>query len=131
MDRNMKKYLRQVGRCLPGNKEQKKWILDQVQAQIRDCPPDMTYPELVAFIGEPEAVAAAQIESLPALQVAQAIRRDFWLKRIIVTFLAVVIVLFSIALTIAVIGALKSANGTIVREDIKIISTSEEETTSP
>ena len=127
MDRNMKKYLRQVRCCLPGNKEQKKRILDQVQAQIKDCPPDMTYPELVAFIGEPEAVAAAQIESLPALQVAQDIRRDFWIKRIIVAFLAVVIVILAVALTVAVVDAHKSAYAAVVEGDITIESISVEE----
>ena len=125
----MKKYLRQVRHCLPGDREQKKWILDQVQAQIRDCPPDITYSELVDSIGQPEAVAATQIESLPALQVAQNIRRDFWIKRIIITFLTLTVVIFTIATVIAVVDAHKSMHGEISEKGIVIEKNITEEDT--
>ncbi|MBO4873111.1 MAG: hypothetical protein J5496_06820 [Lachnospiraceae bacterium] len=124
-----KKYLRQVWRCLPGNKEQKNWILDQVQAQIRDCPPDITYSELVDSIGQPEAVAAAQIESLPALQVAQSIRRDFWVKRIVIAFLTMAVITLTVATVIALIDAHKSAHGTISQKEIVIEKNITEEDT--
>ncbi len=108
---DMQKYLRQVKRCLPGTKEQKVWILDQVRAQIMESPTPLSYTGILEFVGPPEQVAATQIEALPALQIAQSVRRDYWIKKFIAVFLALVILIFSVALIIAVSDAHKQVQG--------------------
>ena len=108
---DMQKYLRQVKRCLPGTKEQKIWILDQVRAQIMESPTPLSYTGILEFVGPPEQVAATQIEALPALQIAQSVRRDFWIKRVVISFLALLLILITIALTVAVIDTHKQSHG--------------------
>ena len=108
-----KKYLRAVRQCLPGIGKENAFILEQIREQIEAVPKNLTYSEIVDFIGTPEKVAAAQIENMAPSELVKRIRVQNWIKKIIILVAAVILVMFTAVCVAELIAGNRTRNVTI------------------
>ena len=92
---DVNKYIRRVRRCLPGSRRQTAWIGDQVRNSLGADVTRLSYAEIVDHLGTPEALAAAQIEAMPASEIAEKVRLQNWVKKVILAVAFAVIILFA------------------------------------
>ena len=89
------KYIRRVRRCLPGSRRQTAWIGDQVRNSLGADVTRLSYAEIVDQLGTPEALAAAQIEAMPASEIVEKVQLQNWIKKVILAAVFTVIVLLT------------------------------------
>ena len=89
------KYIRRVRRCLPGTRKQTAWIGEQIRNSLDSGFSELSYAKIVDQLGTPEALAAAQIEAMPAAEIAEKVRLQNWIKKVILAVAFAVIILLA------------------------------------
>ena len=119
------KYIRQVRSSLPGTRKQTAWIADQIRNNLGSDFSALSYAEIVDRLGTPEALAAEQIEAMPAAEIAEKVRLQNWLKKVILAVACVVIILLAGLMIAEYVDARKSVRGKLYAEEITVITRSE------
>ena len=114
------KYIRRARQCLPGSRRQTAWITEQIHISVDGNLSELSYAEIVDRLGTPESLAAEQIEAMPAAEIAEKVRLQNWVKKIIVAVAAVIIILFTGIVVAEYIDARNVARGNLEREEIII-----------
>ena len=74
-------------------------------------------------LGTPEALAVAEIEAMPAAEIAEKVRLQNWVKKVILAVAFAIIILFAGLVIAEYVDAKLSARGTLYEEEeITIIS---------
>ena len=110
---DLAKYLREVRSCLPGTRKQTRGVTDLLQSSLLADAGDLSYAQLVERFGTPAALAATQIETMPAIEIAEKVRFQNWLKKTIVIVAAVLILLVAGLCMAEYIDGHKSTQGSI------------------
>ena len=119
------KYIRQVRSSLPGTRKQTAWIADQIRNSLGSEFSALSYAEIVDRLGTPEALAAEQIEAMPAAEIAEKVRLQSWLKKVILAVACVVIILLAGLMIAEYVDARKNVRGNLYTEEITVITRSE------
>ena len=119
------KYIRQVRSSLPGTRKQTAWIADQIRNSLGSEFSALSYAEIVDRLGTPEALAAEQIEAMPAAEIAEKVRLQSWLKKVILAVACVVIILLAGLMIAEYVDASKNVRGNLYAEEITVITKSE------
>ena len=112
------KYIRQVRSSLPGTRKQTAWIADQIRNSLGSEFSALSYAEIVDRLGTPEALAAEQIDAMPAVEIAEKVRLQNWLKKVILAVACVVIILLAGLMIAEYVDARKSVRGNLYEEEI-------------
>ena len=115
------KYIRRVRRCLPGSRRQTAWIGDQVRNSLGADVTRLSYAEIVDQLGTPEALAAAQIEAMPASEIVEKVQLQNWIKKVILAAVFTVIVLLTCLVIAEYVDARKTTRGKLCEEEEIII----------
>ena len=116
------KYIRRVRRCLPGTRKQTAWIGEQIRNSLGEDISRLSYAEIVDQLGTPEALAVAEIKAMPAAEIAEKVRLQNWVKKVILAVAFAIIILFAGLVIAEYVDAKLSARGTLYEEEITIIS---------
>ena len=119
------KYIRRVRSSLPGTRKQTAWIADQIRNNLGSDFSALSYAEIVDRLGTPEALAAEQIEAMPAAEIAEKVRLQSWLKKVILAVACVVIILLAGLMIAEYVDARKNVRGNLYTEEITVITRSE------
>ena len=119
------KYIRQVRSSLPGTRKQTAWIADQIRNSLGSEFSALSYAEIVDRLGTPEALAAEQIDAMPAVEIAEKVRLQNWLKKVILAVACVVIILLAGLMIAEYVDASKKVRGNLYEEEITVITKSE------
>lgn len=119
------KYIRRVRSSLPGTRKQTAWIADQIRNNLGSDFSALSYAEIVDRLGTPEALAAEQIEAMPAAEIAEKVRLQSWLKKVILAVACVVIILLAGLMIAEYVDARKNVRGNLYAEEITVITRSE------
>jgi len=119
------KYIRRVRSSLPGTRKQTAWIADQIRNNLGSDFSALSYAEIVDRLGTPEALAAEQIEAMPAAEIAEKVRLQSWLKKVILAVACVVIILLAGLMIAEYVDASKNVRGNLYAEEITVITKSE------
>lgn len=120
---DLTKYLRKVSTYLPGTKKQTQGIIKLLKEDVLSDAANLSFDQIVERFGTPAAMAATQIEIMPALEIAEKVRFQKWLKKIIVIVAAALIMLFAGLCIAEFIDAHHSAEGESKRGNIEIEQT--------
>ena len=123
---DLTKYLRKVSTYLPGTKKQTQGIIKLLKEDVLSDAANLSFNQIVERFGTPAAMAATQIEIMPALEIAEKVRFQKWLKKIIVIVAAALIMLFAGLCIAEFIDAYHSAEGESIKGNIKIEQTWED-----
>ena len=134
---DLTKYLRKVSTYLPGTKKQTQGIIKLLKEDVLSDAANLSFNQIVERFGTPAAMAATQIEimpkppvgtnpAMPALEIAEKVRFQKWLKKIIVIVAAALIMLFAGLCIAEFIDAHHSAEGESIKGNIKIEQTWED-----
>lgn len=131
MKQGLRKFERQVSDMLPCSKEVKEGQLEQMRRSLEERSDELNYNELVEEIGSPESMAAGVIQEMDGKDVALAMRTRNRIFRIAAVFLGTILIIFTIAMTIAVIDGHKASGSirTITEASVIWQETIPEETT--
>ena len=116
------KYIRRVRRCLPGTRRQTAWIGEQIRNSLGADITGLSYAEIVDHLGTPEALAAAQIEAMPASEIVEKVQLQNWIKKVILAAVFTVIVLLTCLVIAEYVDARKATRGKLCEEEEIIIS---------
>ena len=119
------KYIRQVRSSLPGTRKQTAWIADQIRNNLGSDFSALSYAEIVDRLGTPEALAAEQIEAMPAAEIAEKVRLQCWLKKVILAVACVVIILLAGLMIAEYVDDRMYVRGKLYAEEITVITRSE------
>ena len=119
------KYIRRVRSSLPGTRKQTAWIADQIRNNLGSDFSALSYAEIVDRLGTPEALAAEQIEAMPAAEIAEKVRLQSWLKKVILAVACVVIILLAGLMIAEYVDARMNVRGKLYAEEITVITRSE------
>lgn len=114
------KYIRQVRSCLPGTRKQTAWITDQIRGSLGDDFSALSYAEIVDRLGTPEALAAEQIEAMPAAEIAEKVRLQNWIKKVILAVACTIVILLAGLIVVEYVDASKDVRGELREEEIII-----------
>ena len=114
------KYIRRVRRCLPGTRKQTAWIGEQIRNSLGEDIAGLSYAEIVDQLGTPEALAAAEIETMPAAEIAEKVRLQNWVKKVILAAAFAIIILFAGLVVAEYVDASKDVHGHIEVEEVII-----------
>lgn len=123
---DLTKYLRKVSTYLPGTKKQTQGIIKLLKEDVLSDAANLSFNQIVERFGTPAAMAATQIEIMPALEIAEKVRFLKWLKKIIVIVAAALIMLFAGLCIAEFIDAHHSAEGESIKGNIEIEQTWED-----
>lgn len=126
---DLAKYLREVRSCLPGTRKQTRGVTDLLQSSLLADAGDLSYAQLVERFGTPAALAATQIETMPAIEIAEKVRFQNWLKKTIVIVAAVLILLVAGLCMAEYIDGHRSAHGQITEGPVTHIASYSVEST--
>lgn len=115
------KYVRQVRSCLPGTRNQTAWITDQIRSSLGDGFSALSYAEIVDRLGTPESLATEQIEAMPAAEIAEKVRLQNWIKKVILAVACTIIILLAGLIVAEYVDAKASARGKLSQDEITII----------
>ncbi len=119
------KYIRQVRSSLPGTRKQTAWIADQIRNSLGSEFSALSYAEIVDRLGTPETLAAEQIDAMPAVEIAEKVRLQNWLKKVILAVACVVIILLAGLMIAEYVDAKEVVRGELYKEEITVITQSE------
>ena len=117
---DISRYLQQVRSYLPGGKKENQWVLNQLQDRINETLQDPSYEKLVEAFGAPESLAAEQIANIPPEKIAKEIHLVHWIKKMVLIFIAILLILFSALAILEYIDGHASAQGQISEGGIVI-----------
>lgn len=123
---DLTKYLRKVSTYLPGTKKQTQGIIKLLKEDVLSDATNLSFDQIVERFGTPAAMAATQIEIMPALEIAEKVRFQKWLKKIIVIVAAALIMLFAGLCIAEFIDAHHSAEGESIKGNVEIEQTWED-----
>ena len=121
------KYIRRVRSCLPGTRKQTAWICEQVRGNLDTDISQLSYAEIVDRLGTPESLAAEQIESMPPMEIAEKMRLQNWIKKVVLAIAATIIILLTGLVVAEYVDARKDVQGYIEAGEAVIISESEDQ----
>ncbi len=114
------KYIRRVRRCLPGTRKQTAWIGEQIRNSLDSGFSELSYAEIVDQLGTPEALAAAQIEAMLPMEIAEKVRLQNWIKKVILAVFLAVIILLAGLIVAEYVDASKNVRGKLYEDGISI-----------
>lgn len=116
MNRELKRYYRDILHLLPGNVKQKKQLMEtlweSVSAYIEENP-QVTIQEVQAHFGTPQQIAAAYLEEMSTPEVIKKIKTRKTVICIICAAVALALLMWGIVLAIALSDAQNSAKGNV------------------
>ena len=119
------KYIHRVRSSLPGTRKQTAWIADQIRNSLGSEFSALSYAEIVDRLGTPETLAAEQIDAMPAVEIAEKVRLQNWLKKVILAVACVVIILLAGLMIAEYVDAKEVVRGELYKEEITVITRSE------
>lgn len=114
------KYIRQVRSSLPGTRKQTAWIADQIRNSLGSEFSALSYAEIVDRLGTPETLAAEQIDAMPAVEIAEKVRLQNWLKKVILAVASAIVILMTGLIVAEYVDASKQVQGKLREEGIII-----------
>jgi len=114
------KYMRRVRSCLPGTRKQTAWICEQVRNSLDTDISQLSYAEIVDRLGTPESLAAEQIESMPPMEIAEKMRLQNWIKKLVLVIAATIIILLAGLVVMEYVDARESTRGRLYEDGITI-----------
>ena len=108
---DLAKYLHKVRSYLPGNRKRKNWTIQQIEESIITGAENASYEELVERYGAPKTVAATQIESMPASELAEIFRVQGWIKKTVLAIAGFIITLVLVACIVEIIDGINANHG--------------------
>ena len=114
------KYIRRVRRCLPGTRKQTAWIGEQIRNSLDSGFSELSYAEIVDQLGTPEALAAAQIEAMLPMEIAEKVRLQNWIKKVVLAVFLAVIILLAGLIVAEYVDASKNVRGKLYEDGISI-----------
>ena len=115
------KYMRRVRSCLPGTRKQTVWICEQVCGNLDTDISQLSYAEIIDRLGTPESLAAEQIEAMQPMEIAEKMRLQNWIKKLVLAVAATIIILLTGLVVMEYVDARKAVDGSLYREEISII----------
>ncbi len=115
------KYIRRVRSCLPGTRKQTAWICEQICCNLDTDISQLSYTEIIDRLGTPESLAAEQIESMPPMEIAEKMRLQNWIKKVVLAVAVTIIILLTGLVVAEYVDARKAARGNVYQEEISII----------
>ena len=123
MNRELKRYYRDIRHCLPGAAKQKKQLIEtlwqSISAYIEENP-QATILEVRAHFGTPQQIADAYLEEMSTPEVIKKIKIRKMVISIICTAAALALLMWGIVLAIALSDEQNSAKGNIETGNIVI-----------
>ena len=119
------KYIRRVRSSLPGTRKQTAWIADQIRNNLGSDFSALSYAEIEDRLGTPEALAAEQIEAMPAAEIAEKVRLQNWLKKVILAVVCAIVILLTGLIVAEYVDASKKVRGNLYEEEITVITQNE------
>lgn len=114
------KYMRRVRSCLPGTRKQTVWICEQVLSSLDTDISKLSYAEIVDRLGTPESLAAEQIDAMPAREIAEKMRLQNWIKKLVLAVAATIIILLTGLVVMEYVDARESTRGRLYEDGITI-----------
>ena len=114
------KYMHRVRSCLPGTRKQTAWICEQVCGNLDTDISQLSYTEIVDRLGTPESLAAEQIEAMQPMEIAEKMRLQNWIKKVVLAIAATIIILLTGLVVVEYVDARKDVRGSVYREEISI-----------
>ena len=114
------KYIRRVRSCLPGTRKQTSWICEQVCDNLDTDISQLSYAEIVDRLGTPESLAAEQIDAMPAREIAEKMRLQNWIKKLVLAIAATIIILLTGLVVVEYVDARKNVRGSVYEDGITI-----------
>ncbi|MBR6351875.1 MAG: hypothetical protein IKR93_06095 [Firmicutes bacterium] len=114
---DLTKYLRKVSTYLPGTKKQTQGIIKLLKEDVLSDAANLSFDQIVERFGTPAAMAATQIEIMPALEIAEKVRFQKWIKKLIIVIASIIILLFAGLCIAEYVDAYNASHGQIIRED--------------
>lgn len=118
-NKSLHKYLNAVKGLLPCSFKQKKSVLRTIKASMQAYlseHPQASTDELVNQFGSPEQIAAAHIDVMDTAELLKQLRMKKRISRILTTIVAVVLLIWTIAVTVAFIDELNSDPGHVIKQ---------------
>ncbi len=115
------KYMRRVRSCLPGTRKQTAWICEQVCGNLDTDISQLSYAEIIDRLGTPESLAAEQIEAMQPMEIAEKMRLQNWIKKLVLAVAVTIIILLTGLVVVEYVDAREVARGSVYREEISII----------
>ena len=123
-EREIRRYLRQTARQLPGGGKLKKQILGQLEGSVREYlaeNPEADYAGIVARFGKPEDVAETFVNEMDAQELLEAMQTRKKILRIAIAAAAVVILLWAGVVILAYVNNQNSTNGYFVEQIVHVV----------
>ena len=111
--KELKSYFREIKQQLPGGCKKNK-ILRDLRLSIDDFMeenPDATFTAVVEHFGTPQQIVDSYTEEMPAHELQKQLKIKKWIIGIIAGAVACALIIWGIAVGIALIEASKRANG--------------------
>lgn len=117
----LSKYKRKVSDMLPCTKEERKYVLAEIDQSLGKEAETMSYEAIVEKIGIPEEVAAASIQGMEPRNIAAAMQK----RRDLIRFAAILVVglllIWTVGVTVAVIDSMQHSGGHAIISTAEII----------
>ena len=117
LDKNIKKYLRQVRSLLPCNLREKKRMLSDLQGRIGDyleANPDADFSAVEAHFGTPQQIATAFVDEMGTAELLLKLRVRKRVIRVTAAFMAAILLGIFTFYTVALIDFYNKTNGYLI-----------------
>lgn len=117
LDKNIKKYLRQVRSFLPCNLREKKRMLSDLQGRIGDyleANPGADFSAVEAHFGTPQQIATAFVDEMGTAELLLKLRVRKRIIRVVVAFMAVIMLGIFTFYTVALIDSFAASGGYLI-----------------
>ena len=117
----LSKYKRKVSDMLPCTKEERKYVLAEIDQSLGKEAEAMSYEAIVEKIGIPEEVAAASIQGMEPRNIAAAMQKRRQLRRWMAILVIGLLLLWAVGVTAAVIDSAMHSGGHAIISTAEII----------
>ncbi len=110
----LSKYKRKVSDMLPCAKEERKYVLAEIDQSLGKEAETMSYEALVEKLGAPEEVAAVSIQGMEPKNIAAAMQKRRKLIRWVAMLIIGVLLIWGICVIIGLVDSINAGHGHII-----------------
>ena len=117
------KYRSKLKDMLPCSQKEKEYYLSEIEQSLAGDAKSLSYEAIIEQIGTPEEVAATTIQGMDAKEIASSMKKRNRLIRLVAIFIGTFLLIWAVAVTIALIDSMQHKIGKIIESPIIIETT--------
>lgn len=121
----LRKYQKALRDMLPCSQKEKEYYLSGIEQALGKDAGSLSYEAIIERIGTPEEVAAASIQDMDAKDIAYAMKNRNRIVRLISVLVGAVLLIWAVAVTIALIDSMQHRATEIVDTPVIPIETTQ------